>query len=70
MSASGNRAILTLATRQLQERWTATCNSWRDQHAVDFHDLYLAELPPSVNSALRVLEELDKLLDKIHADCD
>ncbi len=70
MSASSSRALLTMATRQIQERWSETRNSWRDQKAADFHDLYLAELNHSVNAALRVLEDLDHVLDKIHADCD
>jgi hypothetical protein len=32
--------------------------------------LYLSELMNSVNSALRVIDELDQLLEKVHADCD
>ncbi len=70
MSASGSRAMLTLATRQLQTRWTETRNSWRDQKASEFERLYLAELADTLNSALRALEDLDHLLEKIHADCD
>lgn len=70
MSASGSRARLAMATRQLQSRWAETRNSWRDQKAADFGELYLSELTTSVNAALRVLEDLDHLLDKIHADCD
>lgn len=70
MSASASRGLLALATRQLQERWAETRNSWRDQKAADFDDLYLSELTHSVSAALRVLEDLDKLLEKIHADCD
>ena len=70
MSASGSRGLLTLATRQLQARWSETRTSWRDQKAADFEALYLSELTHDVNTALRVLEELEHLLDKIHADCD
>ncbi len=70
MSASGSRGLLTLATRQLEARWAETRNSWRDQKAADFEHLYLAELAATVNLALRALEELDKLLEKVHADCD
>jgi hypothetical protein len=62
--------MLSLATRHLQTRWAETRNSWRDQKAADFEDLYLSELATSVTAALRVLEDLDHLLDKIHADCD
>lgn len=70
MSASGSRGLLTLATRQLQARWGETRYSWRDSKAAEFEELYLSELMTSVNSALRVIEELDHLLEKIHADCD
>ena len=70
MSASNSRGLLTMATRQLQTRWEDTRNSWRDRKAVDFEETYLADLNNTVSSALRVLEELDHLLEKIHADCD
>ena len=70
MSASASRASLTLATRNLQVRWHETRQAWRDQKAAEFENDYLAELATGVNSALRVLEDLDKLLERIHADCD
>ena len=67
---SGSKGLLVLATRQLQARWGETRFSWRDRKAQEFDDLYLSELMASVNSALRVIEELDHLLEKVHADCD
>ncbi|MGL4400044.1 MAG: hypothetical protein ACRCXD_09260 [Luteolibacter sp.] len=67
---SGSKGLLTLATRQLEARWGETRFSWRDRKAQEFDDLYLAELMTSVNSALRVIDELDQLLEKVHADCD
>lgn len=70
MSTSGSRALLTLSTRQLVARWAETRSSWRDQKAAEFERLYLSELTDTVNSALRALEDLDHLLEKIHADCD
>ncbi len=70
MSMSGSKGLLTLATRQLQARWGETRFSWRDRKAQEFEEMYLSELLHGVNSALRVIDELDNLLDKIHADCD
>jgi hypothetical protein len=70
MSASGSRGLLAMATRQLMSRWEETRNSWRDQKAAEFESLYLAELGHSLSSAMKILEELDQLLIKIHADCD
>ena len=70
MSLSGSRALLADSTRRLQAKWGETRHSWRDRKAQEFEDLYLSDLTESLNSALRVIEELDQLLEKIHADCD
>ena len=67
---SGSKGLLTLATRQLQARWGETRYSWRDRKAEEFEEMYLSELMNGVNSVLRVIDELDQLLEKIHADCD
>jgi hypothetical protein len=67
---SGSKGLLTLATRNLQARWGETRFSWRDRRAEEFDELYLSELMNSVNSALRVIDELDQLLEKVHADCE
>lgn len=67
---TGSKGLLTLATRNLQARWGETRYSWRDRKAQEFEEIYLSELMNGVNSALRVIEELDHLLEKIHADCD
>lgn len=70
MSASASRGQLTMATRQLQTRWSELRESWRDQKAAEFEQTYLAELSNTVNGALRALEDLEKVLQKIHADCE
>jgi hypothetical protein len=70
MSAGGSRGLLTLATRQLMARWEETRHSWRDQKAVEFETQYLAELSQCLASTLKTLEELERLLEKIHADCE
>lgn len=70
MSVAGSRGLLTLATRQLMSRWEEVRNSWRDQKAADFEALYLSEVRDTVNTALRTLEEIDHLLEKVHADCE
>ena len=67
---SGSKGLLTLATRQLQARWGETRFSWRDRKAQEFEDLYLSELVATVNTAFRAIDELDRLLEKLHADCD
>lgn len=70
MSISDSKGLLTGATRQLQEHWQETLSSWRDRKAEDFEKLYLADLAGAVNSAVKAIEELERLLHKVHADCD
>lgn len=70
MSLSGSKGLLTLASRNLQARWGETRFSWRDSKAQEFEEIYLSDLMNGVNSALRVIDELDQLLEKVHADCD
>ncbi len=67
---SGSKGLLTLATRQLKARWAETKFSWRDRKAAEFDEHYLSELMVSVNSAMRVIDELDLLLEKVHDDCE
>ena len=70
MSASGSKGLILDATRQLHARWADTRASWRDHKAVEFEEQYLASLTSNVHSALRVIDELEQLLQKIHADCE
>jgi hypothetical protein len=70
MSASGSKAMLLDATRQLQARWAETRAAWRDQKAADFEDQFLSQLTGDVHLALRVIDELDKILHQIHVDCE
>ena len=70
MSISDSKGLLTGATRQLQEHWQEALSSWRDRKAEEFEKLYLADLAAGVNSAVKAIEELERLLHKVHADCD
>jgi hypothetical protein len=70
MSASNAKGILTGATRQLQARWEDTRRTWRDQKAAEFEQTHLEPLIRDLAAALRTIEELDLLLQKIHADCE
>ena len=70
MSASNSKSILTGTTRQLAERWEEPRLSWRDQKADEFEKAYLNEVFDRVASTVRVIEELEQLLHKVHADCD
>lgn len=70
MSVHGSRARLLALTKDLQGRWEVTKDSWSDAKAREFEEHYLGELLAGVNRAVADLENLDRLLHQIHADCE
>ena len=70
MSLGGSKSLLNESTRELFARWEDAKQSWRDAKGQEFERDYLASLPQAVANATRIIEELDLVLSKIHADCD
>jgi hypothetical protein len=68
VSGSGQR--LGGFTRDLANRWQHTKESWRDAKAEEFERQYLEELYTSVDKAIHVMEQLDKLMAKIRSECE
>jgi Cdc6-like AAA superfamily ATPase len=68
MNAHGTK--MTAITRELWNQWMTTKESWQDAKAVEFEKKYLEDLLASVNKAVIVIEELDKLTSKIKKDCE
>lgn len=57
-------------TRELWSRWQVTRESWRDARADEFDRRYMQELVSSVDKTVAVVEQLDKLLERIRKDCE
>jgi hypothetical protein len=70
MSLGGSKSLLNESTRELFARWEDAKLSWRDNKSREFERDYLDALPQAVANATRIIEELDLVLSKIHADCD
>ncbi len=70
MSLAGNGSRLTAITRELAADWGQTRMVWRDAKAAEFELHYLAELFGSVDKAVAVIEQLDKVLAKVRKDCE
>ena len=70
MSVSNSKGLLTGATSQLHARWLETRGSWRDRKALDFEETYLSDLESSVSATVKVIEEIERLLHQVHADCE
>ena len=70
MSLSASKIRLAAITKELSVNWRETKESWRDAKAQEFEQNYLQELFDSVDAAVGVMEQLDKLLNKIRNDCE
>jgi hypothetical protein len=68
MSASGAR--LEALTKDLRVRWQQTREHWVDAKSLEFEHKYLDELFASVDRAVMVIEQLDKVILKIKKDCE
>ena len=67
---SGNSAKLSALSKALAVKWDETKNHWRDDKSLEFERQYIEELLNSVDKAVTVMEQLDKLLAKVRHDCE
>ena len=70
MSLSANRTSLATVTKELSIHWQETKESWKDAKSQEFERQYLDELFDSVDTAVAVMDQLDKILNKIRTECD
>jgi len=68
MNASGAR--LSAITKELARQWLQTKEYWQDAKSQEFERKYLEDLLASVDKAVTVIEQLDKLVMKIRKDCE
>jgi hypothetical protein len=67
---SGNGSKLSALTKGLMLQWQQTKEYWKDAKSQEFERLYLEELFTSVDKAVTVIEQLDKIVAKIRKDCE
>ncbi len=67
MSGSGSR--LMALTRQLAAQWHQAKEDWQDAKSLEFERKYMDELLASVDRAVTVMDQIDKLVEKIKKDC-
>jgi hypothetical protein len=68
MKVSGAR--LAGITKELRAQWHDTKACWKDAKCQEFEQKYMEELFASVDRAVTVIEQLDKLLTKVRSDCE
>ena len=70
MSMTSNKSRLAGLTKELLLKWQETRESWQDAKSLEFERQYMAELSSDVDSAVTVIEQLDKILTKLRHDCE
>jgi hypothetical protein len=70
MSLSSDKARLTGLTKELVLKWAETKESWRDARSEEFERKYMEELKSSVDRAVGVIEQLEKISAKVRSDCE
>jgi hypothetical protein len=68
MNSSGTR--LNGLTRELWGQWQQTKEFWKDSKSSEFEHKYLEDLVANVDKTVMVIEQLDKLINKIKRDCE
>ncbi|MFM1557934.1 MAG: hypothetical protein VCA73_19070 [Roseibacillus sp.] len=70
MSARASAVKLTKSTKVLLQSWDQVKNFWQDRKSQEFEKEYIESLPDDISAAVRVIEELDKIIYKAHRDCE
>lgn len=70
MSLAPNKASLATLTRDLNNKWQYTKESWSDAKSREFERDYIEKLVIGVETSIEIIERLDKLLTKIRKDCE
>jgi hypothetical protein len=70
MSISSNGTRLGTVSKEFSLQWQQTREYWKDAKGDEFERKYIAELLESVDRAVAVIEQLDKLIIKIRKDCE
>jgi hypothetical protein len=70
MNVSANGKVISAATNDLLKRWSELENTWRDAKSREFEERYLSNLTSTVERAVPVFDQIQKLLSKVREDCE
>ncbi len=66
---SAGSARLKHAQKTLREHWEVTRETWNDMVARDFEKNHLLPLDQQVTTALRGMDKISEVLQKVRHDC-
>jgi hypothetical protein len=67
---TSNASRLGAITKELWVKWQQTKAQWNDSKAQEFESKYLLELYSTVDRTVTVIEQLDKVVNRIRKDCE
>jgi hypothetical protein len=67
---NASRARLEALSKELRLQWLQTKEYWADAKSQEFEQKFLQELFVSVERSVGVIEQLDKVINKIKKDCE
>jgi UTP:GlnB (protein PII) uridylyltransferase len=70
MSNSGSGARLTALTKQLEEQWRQTRQSWTDAKADEFEERFMRELETVANVTCAGIDNLEQILRNLRTECE
>ena len=70
MSLAANAKAIQAATRELARKWDETRQFWTDAKSAEFERAYLAELFTQVERSVPVMEELEKIVQRVRRECE
>ena len=70
MSLNANKSRLMAITKDLSIHWEQTKERWQDSKSLEFEKKYMEEIEDSVDSAVTVIDQLEKLINQIRSDCE
>ena len=70
MSARASAVKLTKSTKVFMQSWDQDKGYWSDGRQREFEKEYIESLPDDVSAAIRVIEEIDKILTRARRDCE
>jgi len=70
MSARASAVKLTKSTKVILQSWDQVKTRWRDSRQREFEKDFIETLPDDISAAIRVIEEIDKILTRARRDCE
>jgi len=68
MTGSQNR--LAGLTKELRAEWEQTKPHWNDAKSAEFERRFLEDLFAGVNQTINHIDTFERIISKIHDDCD